>query len=83
MGLNGAGKTTLVKLLCGLLDPTEGAVLLDGQDIRQFNRRDYYALFSAVFQEFSVLAATVLKTSLRRLEAAIKKRCAPAWTRRA
>ena len=59
MGLNGAGKTTLVKLLCGLLDPTEGAVLLDGQDIRQFNRRDYYALFSAVFQEFSVLAATV------------------------
>ena len=59
VGLNGAGKTTLVKLLCGLLDPTEGAVLLDGQDIRQFNRRDYYALFSAVFQEFSVLAATV------------------------
>lgn len=55
VGLNGAGKTTLVKLLCGLLDPTEGAVLLDGQDIRQFNRRDYYALFSAVFQEFSVL----------------------------
>ena len=59
MGLNGAGKTTLVKLLCGLLDPTEGAVLLDGQDIRQFNRDDYYALFSAVFQEFSVLASTV------------------------
>ena len=59
VGLNGAGKTTLVKLLCGLLDPTEGAVLLDGQDIRQFNRDDYYALFSAVFQEFSVLASTV------------------------
>ena len=80
MGLNGAGKTTLVKLLCGLLDPTEGAVLLDGQDIRQFNRRDYYTLFSAVFQEFSVLAAT---TSLMRSKAAISTRCAPAWTRRA
>ncbi|MBQ7873316.1 MAG: ABC transporter ATP-binding protein [Clostridia bacterium] len=59
VGLNGAGKTTLVKLLCGLLDPTEGAVLLNGKDIRDFNRRSYYDLFSAVFQEFSVLDVTV------------------------
>lgn len=59
VGLNGAGKTTLVKLMCGFLDPTEGRVLLDGQDIRQFDRRDYYALFSAVFQDFSLLAGSV------------------------
>jgi ATP-binding cassette subfamily B protein len=59
VGLNGAGKTTLVKLLCGLLDPTEGRVLLNGTDIRIFNRRKYYDLFSAVFQEFSVLDVTV------------------------
>lgn len=59
VGLNGAGKTTLIKLLCGLLDPTEGKVLLNGKDIREFNRRDYYGLFSAVFQEFSVLDVTV------------------------
>ncbi len=59
VGLNGTGKSTLVKLLCGLLDPTEGAVLLNGQDIRDFNRREYYALFSAVFQEFSILDVTV------------------------
>ncbi len=59
VGLNGAGKTTLVKLLCGLLDPTEGRVLLNGRDIRDFNRRAYYELFSAVFQEFSVLDVTV------------------------
>lgn len=59
VGLNGAGKTTLVKLLCGLLDPTEGVVLLNGKDIRDFNRRSYYALFSAVFQEFSILDVTV------------------------
>lgn len=59
VGLNGAGKTTLVKLLCGFLDPTEGRVLLNGQDIRDFNRREYYSLFSAVFQEFSVLDVTV------------------------
>lgn len=59
VGLNGAGKTTLVKLLCGLFDPTEGRVLLNGKDIRDFNRREYYKLFSAVFQEFSVLDVTV------------------------
>ncbi|MBQ8359685.1 MAG: ABC transporter ATP-binding protein [Oscillospiraceae bacterium] len=59
VGLNGAGKTTLVKLLCGLLDPTEGRVLLNGKDIREFNRREYYGLFSAVFQDFSILDVTV------------------------
>ena len=59
VGLNGAGKTTLVKLVCGFLDPTEGRILLNGEDIRKFNRYDYYALFSAVFQEFSVLDVTV------------------------
>ena len=59
VGLNGAGKTTLVKLLCGLFDPTGGRVLLNGQDIRAYNRREYYGLFSAVFQEFSILDVTV------------------------
>ena len=59
VGLNGAGKTTLVKLLCGLFDPTDGRVLLNGVDVRDFNRREYYGLFSAVFQEFSILDVTV------------------------
>lgn len=59
VGLNGAGKTTLVKLLCGFLDPTKGRVLLDGRDIREYNRRDYYKLFSAVFQDFTILPVTV------------------------
>lgn len=59
VGLNGAGKTTLVKLLCGLLDPSQGRVLLNGEDIRQYNRRDYYAMFTAVFQEFSRLQASI------------------------
>ena len=59
VGLNGAGKTTLIKLICGFLDPTEGRVLLDGKDIRDYNRRDYYKMFSAVFQEFSLLAGTI------------------------
>ena len=59
VGLNGAGKTTLIKLICGFLDPTEGRVLLDGKDIRDFNRTDYYTMFSAVFQDFSLLAGTI------------------------
>ena len=59
VGLNGAGKTTIIKLLCGFLDPTEGRVLLNGIDIRNYNRRDYYKMFSAVFQSFSLLAASV------------------------
>lgn len=59
VGLNGAGKTTLIKLICGFLDPTEGRVLLNGRDVREFNRVDYYTLFSAVFQNFSLLAASI------------------------
>lgn len=59
VGLNGAGKTTLIKLLCGFLDPTGGRVLLDGTDIREYNRQDYYTLFSAVFQDFSLLATSI------------------------
>lgn len=59
VGLNGAGKTTFIKLLAGFLDPTQGRVTLNGIDVREFNRRDYYSLFAAVFQDFSILAATV------------------------
>lgn len=62
VGLNGAGKTTLVKLLCGFYDPTEGCVLLNGQDIRDFNRKKYYKLFSAVFQHFSIMDTTIAET---------------------
>ncbi len=62
VGLNGAGKTTLVKLMTGLLDPDEGRVLLNGTDIREFNRGEYYGLFSAVFQHFSILDITVAET---------------------
>lgn len=59
VGLNGAGKTTLVKLICGLIDPTEGQILYDGIDIREYNRIEFYNLFSAVFQQFSIMPVTI------------------------
>lgn len=62
VGLNGAGKTTLVKLLCGFYDPTEGQVLLNGTDIRTLDRREYYKLFSAVFQHFANPSMTLAQT---------------------
>lgn len=68
VGLNGAGKTTLVKLLCGFYDPDEGRVTLNGIDIREFNRREYYGLLCAVYQEFSVLDATVAENVAQRVE---------------
>lgn len=68
VGLNGAGKTTMIKVICGFLDPTAGRVLLDGVDIRTYNRRDYYTLFAAVFQDFSVLDTTVAQNVAQRLD---------------
>ena len=59
VGLNGAGKTTLVKMLCGLYDPCEGSVLMNGENIKEFNRRDYYRHFSSVFQDFSLFATSI------------------------
>ncbi len=51
VGVNGAGKTTFVKLLCGIYEPQEGRILLNGIDRREFPRAEVYRLFSAVFQE--------------------------------
>ncbi len=59
VGLNGAGKTTLVKLISGLIEPTQGRVLYDGVDIREYNRKEYYRLFGAVFQDYSILPVTI------------------------
>jgi ABC transporter related len=60
VGLNGAGKTTLVLLMCGLLQPTGGTILLNGVNIANYNRNQYISLFSALFQEISVLPDNVL-----------------------
>lgn len=59
VGLNGAGKTTLLKLLTRLYDPTEGKILLDGRDIREYDVRDLYKTFGIIFQDFGKYAVSV------------------------
>jgi len=52
VGLNGAGKTTLIKLLTRLYDPTEGQVLLDGVDLRDYDLASLHQRFGVIFQDF-------------------------------
>ena len=56
VGENGAGKTTLVMLLMRMFNPTEGRILLNGTDIRQFSAEEYFKMFSTVFQDFKLFA---------------------------
>ncbi len=53
VGQNGAGKTTFVKLLTRLYEPTEGRILLDGKDLRRWDRTALLARFGVVFQDFN------------------------------
>jgi ABC-type multidrug transport system fused ATPase/permease subunit len=52
VGQNGAGKTTLAKLLCRLYDPTEGAVEVDGMDLRDLDVGQWRRQVAAVFQDY-------------------------------
>jgi len=59
VGSTGAGKTTLLNLLMRFYDPTEGSVLLDGVDLREYRISDLRRQFSVVLQEPVVFAASV------------------------
>ncbi len=52
VGANGAGKTTLIKLLTRLYDPTEGQILLDGVDLREYDLDDLRECIGVIFQDF-------------------------------
>ncbi len=53
VGENGQGKTTLVKLLTRLYDPTEGRILLDGVDLREYSVEDLQSQVGVIFQDFT------------------------------
>ena len=59
VGLNGAGKTTFIKLLTRLYDPTEGRILLDGRDIKEYDTAELYKTFGIIFQDFGKYAASI------------------------
>ncbi len=59
VGVNGAGKTTLIRLMCGLLLPTEGEILIDGHRLQEYNRDELYTLFGLVPQNYHLLPLSI------------------------
>ena len=73
VGSNGAGKTTLTMLMCGLLIPDEGEVLIGGHSVFEYNRDELYTFFSLVPQNYSLLPFTIAENiSLANTEAGEK-----------
>ena len=64
VGYNGAGKTTLTKLLMRLYDPTEGEVLYNGRNIREYKLDGYRDHIGAVFQDYKTFAASIAENVL-------------------
>lgn len=87
VGLNGAGKTTLTMLMCGLLMPNEGEILLDGHPLTDYNRDEVYALFGFVPQDYHLLPISIARNiasampddeiDRKKLEYCIKRRDLP------
>jgi len=59
VGHNGAGKTTLVKLLMRLYDVTDGQILMNGKDIRDYKLEEYRSSYGSIFQDYQLFAATL------------------------
>ena len=66
VGYNGAGKTTLTKLLMRLYDPTEGEILYNGRNLKDYDIPGLRARIGTVFQDYRIFAATVAENVLGR-----------------
>ncbi len=64
VGINGSGKSTLIKLILRFYDPTEGQILLNGVDIREFDIKQYRQKIGVAFQDFALFAATIVENVL-------------------
>ena len=66
VGINGAGKSTLVKLLLRFYDPSDGVILYNGVDIREYRLDEYRDKFAAVFQDYRNFAISVFENVICR-----------------
>ncbi|MCR5279144.1 MAG: ABC transporter ATP-binding protein/permease [Lachnospiraceae bacterium] len=64
VGHNGAGKTTIIKLLLRLYDPTEGEILLNGKNIKEYNLHAYRDIFATTFQDFAIMSMSIKENVL-------------------
>lgn len=64
VGINGAGKSTLIKLLLRLYDPTDGMILLNGRDIKEYNLHDYRRQIGVAFQDFQLFSLSLTENLL-------------------
>ena len=59
VGRNGSGKTTFIKLLCRLHDVTDGEILINGTNIKEYTKESIMCLYSVVFQDFKIFSTTL------------------------
>lgn len=59
VGRNGSGKTTFIKLLCRLYDVTNGEILINGINIKEYTKESIMCLYSVVFQDFKIFSTTL------------------------
>lgn len=59
VGANGAGKSTLIKLICGLYQPTEGNIYINGINLKRINQECYFEQLSCVFQDMYLLPLSI------------------------
>ncbi len=73
VGRNGAGKTTLVKLICGLYHPTSGKIYVNGHEITDYNKKEYFSLISAVFQDINVMPLSISQNVAMKIKGEINE----------
>ena len=82
VGINGAGKSTIVKLICGLYQPTEGNITINGIPLGSLNPAQYYKAIAAVFQDPFALSFSIAENvSCSPLEETDRNRCREALIR--
>lgn len=59
VGRNGSGKTTFIKLMCRLYDVTDGDILINGINIKEYSKESIISLYSVVFQDFKIFSTTL------------------------